>query len=200
MNPRAGAVFQATRSWNDRLAKLANAADATMLRQAGEEREILVDGKPQLPPPDAAPEVTGRTAEDVKQEALPAAWQVVQGWRKKQAMEDWKGGDQVRTAIKLILKDSVKKVVGQDGKESFVTTLKPHEVRQLTQALADIQRIQRLAIGLSTENLGIDGPIVRAEGGHIEKNVTPKEEAIPTFTVEMSSRGKFLRPRPRRTN
>ena len=35
---------------------------------------------------------------------------------------------------------------------------------------------------------------------HVEKNVTPSEEPIPVFEVQMSKRGKFVRPRPRRVN
>lgn len=196
MNPRAGAVYQATRGWNDRLARLSNAIDEKIVLIAGGEREQAVPNAPEVPretPP-------GRSADQVKAESLPAQWQVIKAWRTKQAVEDWKGADQARMAIKLILKDSVQKVTGTDGRETFKTTLKPHEVRQITQALGEIQRIQRLSIGLSTENVGLDHmPDPHQDGqGHIEKDVTPQEQPLPTFIVEMSSRGKFLRPRPRR--
>ena len=136
--------------------------------------------------------------DDVRPGAQPSAWQLVQDWRRKQAKDDYQTADQARLAIKLTLKDSLKQEAGPDGKPVYRTTLKPHEIRQLTQAMTDIQRVQRLALGLSTENVGVDNPA--PPGGHVEKNVTPTEEPIPTFVVELSTRGKFMRPRPRRVN
>lgn len=197
MNPRTGAVYQQTRHWHARVAKLAGDADATNVAMLGGERVETTAKEPELP--EAASELpVGRQAEGVAASASPQGWQLLQQWRRKQAVEDWKGADQVRMVVKMLLKDSVKETTAPDGKKSYSTTLKPHEVRQITQALSDVQRIQRLAIGLSTENVGIDQPAAAGDQQHVEKDVTPREEPIPVFVVEMSSRGKFLRPRPRR--
>lgn len=211
VNPQSGYVHKKTRDWDQRLEMLAAGVKDTHVAQQINKatsglqtpdevkvREEEVPAAPIAEVKDITPMI-GRHADDVKPRAQMSPWQAVQEWRRKQAKEDYQTADQARLAIKLILKDSLKQVEGPDGRPAFKTSLKPHEVRQLTQAMSEVQRIQRLALGLSTENIGVDTPAPVTEG-HVEKNVTPTEEPIPTFQVEMSSRGKFLRPRPRRIN
>lgn len=148
------------------------------------------------------PEVMGRDVEEVHPAAQPAAWQIIQKWRQKQALEDVRMADSLRTQIKLILKGALVKVEKVDAagqtQIEYKTSLKPHEVRALSNAAGDLQRIQRLALGLSTENIGVDDP---RGASHVEPEGTQAvagDEPIPIFAVEMSRRGKFMRSRPRR--
>lgn len=183
----SGGVSKATADWTAKFKAMANGM-----------RETSVLSKAEVPAEAALPAepTAGRTATDVAVRAQPSPWQTVQEWRRKQSIEDYKSGDTVRTAVKLLLKNSMKRVDVGDGKVEFQTTLKPHEVKQLAQALESVQRIQRLAVGLSTENIGIDTPGPAPGDTHVEKNVTPEAD-IPTFVVEMRG-GRFVRPRPRR--
>lgn len=82
--------------------------------------------------------------------------------------------------------------------------LTPREMRQLLGALADAQKIQRLALGLSTDNIANHGQPTPGDGSHVEKNATPgapgepeKQSSGPVFVVEVNANGKFIRPRPR---
>jgi hypothetical protein len=208
LNPQSGYVHRKTREWDKRLEILAAGVRDTHVAQqintetkgiqTPEDLKERKDNIPQTPPEETAADIApmiGRSS-DVKPQAQMSAWQAVQAWRRKQSKSDYETAEQARLAIKLILKDSIRRVDAEGG---FATSLKPHEVRQLTQAISDVQRIQRLALGLSTENIGVDSPAPVSEG-HVEKNITPTEEASPVFQVVMSSRGKFLRPRPRRVN
>jgi len=119
---------------------------------------------------------------------IVAAYEQINAWRQRQALDDWRSADALRTAIKIIIREKILKKEGQVN-----TVLKAVEIRQLAQALCDIQRVQRLALGMSTDNVGIDRP-----DSNVEKPTISDEELIPTYVVEMSEGGKFVRPRPRR--
>lgn len=125
-------------------------------------------------------------------------WALVLDWREKQSLDDYRTADRVRTSIKLMLSGSIEAVTSQDGKVTYRSKLKPAEARQLSQALEAIQRVQRLALGLSTDNIGVNmgnGKGAGASGAEVEK---PVDEGVPTFVVEMNRGGKFIRARPRR--
>lgn len=212
LNPQSGHVHKKTRDWDKKLelyasgvrdthvaAMIERDANGDISKEKTEEIRETVPVAPPVEVPSEALPFTGREAADVRPQAQPSLWQAVQEWRRKQAKDDYQTADLARTALKLILKDTLKREV-VDGKEVYRTTLKPHELRQITQAMSDVQRVQRLALGLSTDNLGIDQPALPRDEAHVEKNVTPKEADVPTFVVEMSTRGKFMRPRPRRVN
>lgn len=119
------------------------------------------------------------------------SWQQIQSWRNAQGATDWKTNDTIRMHIQLILKEALQK----DAKGNWRSALKPAEVRQLAAAASDIQRTQRLSLGLSTENIGVDMPQT-----HIE---TPVENSAPKpnlFVVEISRSGRFVAARPRRVS
>lgn len=190
-----GTTWNAVKGWPQRLAEMSADMKATLHAHTGARDEVTA--APVVEKVDVAAEIRGKeSVADVAPKAIPAMWQMVEQWRSKQAVEDYRTADTARAVVRLLLKSAIVKVKKADGSEAFEASMKPHEVRQLTQAMADIQRVQRLALGLSTENVGVDGP--RQAETHVEKDVTPKDEPIPTFEVEMSSRGRFLRPRPRR--
>lgn len=115
-------------------------------------------------------------------------WQVVQQWRAKQASDDYKIADSIRTHLKIMLNNGItRKIV--DGQEIIDSKFKPHELARLAQVAETVQRNQRLALGMSTENVGVSDPDT-----HVER----QEEVIdcPIFEVQVSSEGKFKRARP----
>jgi hypothetical protein len=122
------------------------------------------------------------------------AWREIAKFRRAQALQDYRSAESLRAHTKIILARSFKPGVDGGKPES---TLSAHDAHKLAQVLQAVQRIQRLSLGLSTENVGIDDPAALAQT-HVEKNVTPQDEPIPTFEVVMSKRGKFMTPRPRR--
>ena len=120
-------------------------------------------------------------------------WQVVQQWRRMQASEDWKTADAIRNHAKLILNNSLTKDI--DG--SVQTKLLPRELVALADAMEKVQRMQRLALGMSTENVGMDAPEPQS---HVAQGETTleDEDGCPVFVVEVNQNGKFVRPKPRR--
>lgn len=116
--------------------------------------------------------------------------EIVNGWRISQAMSDYKTADNIRMHLKIILQKSLKREM-VDGKESFDTLLRPSDLRHLSDVLATLQKVQRLALGMSTENVGVE----RLED--LNKPDDMSEDDIPIFVVEVGSNGKFERPRPR---
>ena len=134
-------------------------------------------------------------------------WGQVQEWRANQAVNDWKTAERIRNHIHMIAHQNVaeepltdakgKPVLDDHGKPKMRLTskLKPSDVRQLATAASDIQRMQRLAVGLSTDNIGIDLPRNAGDGSHISKPA--EQDTGILFVVEMSKDGKFVRQRPR---
>jgi hypothetical protein len=83
------------------------------------------------------------------------------------------------------------------------TKASPGELAKIAQVASEIQRIQRLCLGMTTENMGLGAtpPGQEPEGGsHVEKEGKDSPPTgMPTFIVEMSRGGKFQRVRPRLT-
>lgn len=129
-----------------------------------------------------------------------STWDTIIAFRKRQALSDHKTAEAVRSHIRLLLNHGIANDQGRPR-----TKLKPYEIRALALALKDVQQIQRLSLGMSTENIGIDDmrdtSSVRIE---TEKNVTPEPakqvDETPTFEVQMSRRGRFITARPRRVS
>jgi hypothetical protein len=95
------------------------------------------------------------TAEDPRQ--------LVSVWRKMQAQADHHTAEILRQRVKEIL-------------ESPLDTFTPAELRQLAGALTDVQRIQRLALGLSPDNPGIPVRDELEEKG-VEVRFVPRSRA-----------------------
>lgn len=117
-------------------------------------------------------------------------WQFVMQMRKGQAGEDWKTAQAVRQHVKMIIQQATTHEPGQTPR----TTLNSRELCNLAEALERIQKIQRLALGMSTENIGIDHPNQDDDGPAIDQT---QEYTGPVFVVEVSDSGKFKRARPR---
>lgn len=122
---------------------------------------------------------------------VASLWQVVQQWRAGQAESDFKSADAIRTHVKLMLNNGFVR----DGNGNVQTKLTPSQINSLADTLAVVQKIQRLALGMSTENVGVDKPM----DTHIEQP-TGADSDIPVFVVEINDQGKFIRPRPKLVN
>lgn len=114
----------------------------------------------------------------------------IMDWRIGQAESDYKTADAIKAHIKLLINTSIERT--NQGAKS---TLSSGQLKALAQALESVQRIQRLAIGLSTENFGIDIP---SKDGVDDSNVEKPKEDMPTFVVEVNEGGKFKSARPRK--
>lgn len=194
LNPRTGTVISHTKKWLWQMAKDMGTAfvDRKENKKARKEKTI--------PTPPLPPEVDEETGEKIpppspKDDITPRGWHQIREWRRQQSAHDYKAADTVRQVCKMLLKESIVIKVLEDGTRDYRSTIKPNDLRAIMNTLTDVQRVQRLALGMSTENLGLESPVTDS---NVEKAVDHTEEAIPVFVVEMSTRGKFLRPRPRK--
>jgi hypothetical protein len=133
----------------------------------------------------------GVTQGPVSDSHVASLWQVVQQWRAGQAESDFKTADMIRAHVKLILNQGFIK----DADGNVQSKLSPNQINSLADSLAIIQKVQRLALGMSTENVGVDRPV----DTHIEQP-TGSDSDIPVFVVEINDAGKFVRPRPKLVN
>ena len=123
-------------------------------------------------------------------------WDMVQAWRKNQGSQDYKTADAIRMHVKLFLNSKIVTITDKEtGKQTMQTRVTAQELGSLSRTLQTIQQIQRLALGMSTHNIGIDEP----------DNVTARsveddaiEKGAPVFIVQVNKNGKFERARPRR--
>jgi len=125
---------------------------------------------------------------------------IVQTWSLGLAPKHYRAANMLRTHAEVYLENKLKIEEG----EIVGTNLTPREMNALAQVLVHCQKMERLALGLSTENVaanhtGAPGTSA-AQGAHVE---TPAEELPaaekrgPVFVVEVNQNGKFVRPRPR---
>ena len=120
------------------------------------------------------------TNEVAPKEALKEIWQIVQQWREKQAENDYKLADIIRIHAKVLLKNNLVYRQTEQGAEEVVSKLKPNDLLAICKVAETVQKIQRLALGLSTENIGVDS------------GVKADEDNVPIFEVQVNSDGKFV--------
>mgnify|MGYP003641775461 CR=1 FL=1 len=121
-------------------------------------------------------------------------WSTFKKWRIMQGQEDYQTAAALRQHVKIRLNQALRK---KDNGEVF-SSLMPRDVDAISRTLLNIQKIQRLALGMSTENVGVpntdqlqlDNEIIEATG----------TDDIPTFIVEVNKNGKFVRPKPRQVS
>ena len=91
-------------------------------------------------------------------------------WRERQAIEDWKLAERLRTyAIDVLQYAWIRDPDSGEVKPS----LPPSEIKALAGTLIDLQKMQRLALGLSSENVGFPLQGVSAGGAQMPTiNVT----------------------------
>ena len=115
--------------------------------------------------------------------AVKDIWQIVSQWRQKQSENDYKLADAIRAHCKLILRNNLIVTRTMTGGQDVTTKIHPQQLLQLATIAEKIQRIQRLALGLSTENIGVD---------NMKETM---EDNVPVFEVQMTSQGKFVKIR-----
>jgi hypothetical protein len=118
--------------------------------------------------------------ENPPKEALKEIWQIVQQWREKQAENDYKLADIIRIHAKVLLKTNLIYKSNQEGSEEVFSKLKPNDLLAICKVAETVQRIQRLALGLSTENIGVDS------------GAKADIDNVPVFEVQVNADGKFV--------
>lgn len=139
---------------------------------------------------DLAHQIRELNEEDVKRVVRPdiairEIWQIVAQWRQKQAENDYKLADVIRLHCKVMLKNKLKSKVDRNGQQTFTSEFAPKDLLSIARIAETVQKIQRLALGLSTENIGIESSNA--------KETTENE--IPVFEVQINQNGKFVRAR-----
>lgn len=114
---------------------------------------------------------------------------MIRHWRSKQSQSDFILAQKIKDIIEM----KINYLLEEDP-----SRVKSYEVVNLTNALQTTQRIQRLALGMSTENVGVEDARKLAQGelGSVEN--ASDEDDVPTFEVAMNENGKFKRLRPAR--
>lgn len=118
-------------------------------------------------------------------------WELLMQWREKSAMTHYRWAHAAGVHVELMLQKAAE--IDADG-NPVATKLDPKELNALVAAMERIQKIQRIALGLSADNPGVVPP-QKPDEGHIEKQDT--EQDGPVFVVTVNERGKFSTPRPR---
>lgn len=70
-------------------------------------------------------------------------------WRESQAVSDWRLAECIRDYVKEFVLNARQLVLGQQ-----VCLLNASDIKSITGALVDLQKVQRLALGMSSENVG----------------------------------------------
>ena len=122
----------------------------------------------------------------------------VKMWALGLAPKHYKASQMLRLHAEIYME---KQFLHDDTGAIVGTHLKPQQLSQLSTVLSTCQKMDRLACGLSTENVFIPNQGDGAEKGkHVEddkKQLEDNRRSGPVFVVEVSRNGKFMRPRPR---
>jgi hypothetical protein len=166
INPNGMIAKKKTETWLTDLKKTAE-----VLRKEAKDDQIdqaiaALDGEQSKPAP-------GHVLKEI--------WQIVMQWRGKQAESDYKLADVIRLHAKVLLKNSMITKIDVNGKEVVMSTLRPADLVSLAKVAETVQRVQRLALGLSTENIGVDR--------NLEIDT---QDNIPVFEVQVNDKGKFV--------
>ena len=120
----------------------------------------------------------------------------VKQWALGLAPKHYRASQTLRLHAEIYLEEHFKK---DETGVITGTKLHPRELNRLANVLAICQKMERLACGLSTENVLIPDTAGAEKGKHVggegEQTALPKRG--PVFVVEVNQSGKFLRPRPR---
>jgi hypothetical protein len=75
-------------------------------------------------------------------------------WRERQAIADWQLADRLRRYIKYVLQKAEAQLTkpSDDGEPAWHYS--PSDIRHMAGAIMDLQKVQRMALGLSSENVG----------------------------------------------
>lgn len=177
MDPTNPTVKQRTRAWN---------------RNRGDTKKIIENLKEATDGLSAEIQLNADYApEDMKSSDSRTLWGIVQTFRKHQFFKDYRTADKIREHITLMLNQHMKGLMDPEGKK---TTLKAIDIKHLSEALAQLQKVQRLAIGLSTDNIGVSVDDDTAGDNTVEPSANNDG---PIFVVEVLDNGRFKQARPR---
>lgn len=124
-----------------------------------------------------------------RQERIHNIWQLVQAWRKGLSKQHY----QRASKISMLVDKLIEQACEYDNQGNLLKiSMKPSELRAIIGIEADIQKIQRLALGMTSDNVGAIDPET-----HVDKSKEDKEKKGPIFVVEVNKNGKFVRSRPR---
>jgi len=139
------------------------------------------------------PVMTGKELGEYQPELYEAkvkkVWSMIRTWRAIQAETDYRLTQKLRRMVECQI-DTLQNDY-DDGKQ-----IKTYDLLNLAKILESIQRIQRLSLGMSTDNVGIEDARRLAE----DQAGDTAESDAPIFSVEVTDGGKFKRLRPRRVN
>ena len=129
----------------------------------------------------------------LNQKQLQEFWTLIEGFRADQATSDYKLAETIRAHLRMKLRDGLafKK---EKGKEVPISKLSHQQLSTYLLCLERAQRVQRLALGLTVGDTGIDEKA-------LDEDNTPQvdqEEFENIYVCEVSKDGKFKRPRPRK--
>lgn len=116
-------------------------------------------------------------------------WETIKKWRLRQGEEDYLTANALRQHIKVRLKKTL--IKHADG--TYDSALKSAELDTMSRTLLNVQKIQRLALGMSTDNVGVS----HSSPELMSIDRVDSHEEVPLFIVEMNENGKFKRSRPR---
>jgi|AntAceMinimDraft_13_1070369.scaffolds.fasta_scaffold13048_2 hypothetical protein len=123
------------------------------------------------------------------EEKVSQVMSMIRTWRALQAEKDYELGNELRDLVMYQISKLKEKCA--EGKE-----IRTFDILNLTKILETVQRVQRLSLGMSTDNVGIEDARDLAEQ---QTGIDPKD-TTPIFEVEVNNHGKFTRMRPRRVN
>jgi len=184
INPGSGAVGRNTKAWQARKENGEGNPEATDTYVP----EICEADQPHNP-------------KAMTSQQQSASWQLIYSWRKKQSVDDWQVSDKIRMHLLKLLDLPFVPYRDQEGNIQYKSPLTPQQLRTISEVAERIQRVQRLALGLSTENLGVDLPSQPDSDPQADSEKDDSIEqppAVPVFKVELNKRGKFVTHRPRR--
>jgi len=134
-----------------------------------------------------------------KTPANATSWEIIQRFREAQARADFRRANMLAKHVENQIAQGWEEVTTRDPatlKEvvEYRSTIPAVKLNHLATTIEKIQRIQRLALGLSTDNLGVADPTTTET--HVEQD--KKESKGPVFIVETTESGKFKAPKPKR--
>lgn len=126
---------------------------------------------------------------------------IVETWSMGLAQKHYNAANMLRVHAEIYIEKNLEIKGGQ----ITGTQLSPRDMNALATVLSSCQKMERLALGLSTENVAANhsAPTAPAAGAGEPANTDNTMEAETNeprgavFIVEVNQDGKFMRPRPR---
>ena len=109
--------------------------------------------------------------------------ELVKAWKNDISVKHYKTAQLALIHAELMLTDALK--LDKDG-QPIESTISPKDLRIVTSVIADVQKIQRMALGLPGETTGV-----------ITADITGNPQPDAVFNVRVNKDGKFIDPRPK---